>query len=76
MNLRTISKNRLKWDEEFKQRVLKKNLKYNPQSSKYLQMIIDEVTTSFFACYWIDSKCKACLDNMTRRESEMIRGYE
>ena len=39
-------------------------------------MIIDEVTTSFFACYWIDSKCKACLDNMTRRESEMIRGYE
>ena len=48
----------------------------NPQCPKYLQMIIDEVTLSFFACYWIDSKCKACLDNMTRRESEMIRDYE
>ena len=39
-------------------------------------MIIDEVNLSFFACYWIDSKCKACLDNMTRRESEMIGDHE
>ena len=30
----------------------------NPQCPKYLQMIIDEVTLSFFACYRKDNKCK------------------